>query len=81
MKLNFQQFTRIDVYLPVEPLRFPVIAFSPEPDDRWTGYHDPATGVRLPYNPPKREPDHYHPEGVKALCGACIQARMGARER
>lgn len=59
----------------------PVPSFK-EFDDRWTGYHDPCTGVRLPYNPPIREVSHYHPEtGFDDRCGACVEGRRLARER
>jgi hypothetical protein len=80
-KPNFSRFTTIQVYLPLERLGGVHLTTSRPVDDRWSGYHDPVTGIRLPYNPPKRESNHYHPEGVNALCGACIQARMGSRER
>jgi hypothetical protein len=60
----------------------PVPEFK-EPDDRWQGYHDRVTGTPLPYNPPKRQPDHFHPDalgGFDARCGKCCDLRS-RRER
>lgn len=58
--------------------------FSEAPDDRWTGYHDPVTGVRLPYTRPINHEGHYHPEsnGFDARCDHCQSLRnLGGRER
>lgn len=56
-----------------------------EPDDRWTGYHDPVTGVRLPYNRPKPRPPHTHPDapgGFDSRCGLCVHLRsLRSRDR
>lgn len=53
-----------------------------QPDDRWTGYHDPVTGIKLPYNRPTVIKGHYHPgTGYDDRCGACIDLRSRARER
>jgi hypothetical protein len=56
-----------------------------EPDDRWTGYHDPVTGSRLPYTKPIEVRGHYHPEalgGFDSRCGHCVYLRsLGNRER
>jgi hypothetical protein len=59
----------------------PRIPWHPVPsfkqyDDRWTGYHDPVTGVRLPYNPPKPLPPHDHGENrFDDRCGLCERGR------
>jgi hypothetical protein len=56
-------------------------------DDRWTGYHDPVTGTRLPYNAPRQPPAHHHPGapgGFDSRCPHCIYQRsrtQGDRER
>jgi hypothetical protein len=56
-----------------------------EPDDRWTGYHDLVTGVRLPYVKPIEIKGHYHPEapgGFDGRCDHCVYLRsLGNRDR